>query len=165
MGKSSNRQAAPSGGSGGGSGGTSTGKFTAPTSGLEDVIFASGMPKAVAIYEVNVERITNHLRVQAWKGGSELTKTIEIMKDPIYEEPEEPVRMYYTDETRANQETDDSNDDNTPRVPVVNDSLYAVLLQKYQGPRALRDQGHPLHGEQRKSLPPVPTALPEAPED
>ena len=65
MGKSLNRQAAPSGSSGGWTGGTSTREFTAPTSGLEDVIFGSGTPEAAAIYEVNVEKLTNHLGVQA----------------------------------------------------------------------------------------------------
>ena len=131
MGKSSNRRAAQSSGGGGATGGNAAGKFTAPTSGLEDVIFASGTPEAAATYEVNVERLNNHLGVQAWKGGSELTRAIEAMKDPIYPEPQEPVRMYYTDAERKTQAAKDSDDDGTPRVPVVGDSLYAVLLQKY----------------------------------
>ena len=70
MGRAENRRTASTGGGGGGSGGSATGGFTAPTPGLEDVKFAGGTPEAAATYEVNVEKLTNHLRVQAWKGGS-----------------------------------------------------------------------------------------------
>ena len=69
MGRMRNRRAAPAGGGGGASNGGATGGFTAPTSGLEDVIFAGGTPEAAALYEKNVERLTEHLGIQPWKGS------------------------------------------------------------------------------------------------
>ena len=53
------------------------------------------------------------------------------MEDPEHEEPEEPVRKYYTDSTKRDTSTQDTDDDGTPRVPVITDGLYAVLLQKH----------------------------------
>ena len=56
-----NRRSAPAGGGGGASDGGATGGFTAPTSGLEDVIFTHGTPRDAAVFEEVVKKITRHL--------------------------------------------------------------------------------------------------------
>ena len=149
MGRGSNRHATPSGGSGGGSGGTATGIFTAPTSGLEDVKFASGTPESAATYEKSLEQLTNYLRTQPWKGVSVLTQAIERMENLVLPEPEEPERKYYTDDTRMVTSDEPNNVNNTPRVPVVTDTLYAVLLQKYLTDHARWETKDTLYKENR----------------
>ena len=126
-----NRRTASTGGGGGGSGGSGTGGFTAPTPGLEDVKFAAGTPEAAAIYEKSVERLTEHIGIQAWRGVSELTQAIEKMKNVEYEEPEEPVRLYYSNEDKTSTTTEPTKEDGSPHTPVTSDGLYAVELQRY----------------------------------
>ena len=53
------------------------------------------------------------------------------MENAIDTEPEEPVRKYYTDNTKASSEETPNNENRSPRVQVVVDALYAVVLQKY----------------------------------
>ena len=131
MGRMRNRRSASAGGGGGASDCGATGGFTAPTSGLEDVIFAGGTPEAAATYEKNVERLTEYLGIQPWKGISELTQSTEKMENAVLVEPEEPARLYYTDTGRKTTTREPTEDDGTPLVPVVADALYAVLLQAY----------------------------------
>ena len=111
MGKSANRRTASTGGGGGGSNGSATGGFTAPTPGLEDVIFAGGTPEAAAKYEKNMEHLTEHLGVQPCKGISELTQAIERMENAVYEEPEEPIRLYYANASKTKTTLKPNKDD------------------------------------------------------
>ena len=131
MGKMANRRTASTGGGGGGSGGSGTGRFTAPTPGLEDVKFAAGTPEAAATYEKSVERLTEYIGIQAWRGVSELTQAIEKMKNVEYEEPDEPVRLYYLTDKKTSTTTDATNEAGAPYTPVTLDALYAVELQRY----------------------------------
>ena len=93
--------------------------------------FAAGTPEAAAIYEKSVERLTEHIGIQAWRGVSELTQAIEKMKNVEYEEPEEPVRLYYSNTDRTKTTTEPTKDDGSPHTPVTSDGLYAVELQRY----------------------------------
>ena len=93
--------------------------------------FAAGTPEAAAIYEKSVERLTEHIGIQAWRGVSELTQAIEKMKNVEYEEPEEPVRLYFVDSQKKRTTRKPTKDDGTALTPVVVDALYAVELQAY----------------------------------
>ena len=72
------------------------------------------------------------------------------MTNLVLTEPEEPARKYYTDDTRTLTSDEPNNiDDNTPRVPVVTDTLYAVLLQKYLTDHARWESKDTLYKENR----------------
>ena len=111
--------------------------------------FASGTPESAATYEKSLERLTNYLGTQPWKGVSVLTQAIERMENLVLPEPEEPERKYYTDDTRMVTSDEPNNVNNTPRVPVVTDTLYAVLLQKYLTDHARWEAKNTLYKENR----------------
>ena len=102
-------------------------KCTAPTSGLEDVLFSHGMARDAAVYEETKREITRYLGTQAWKDVSALTKALEWMEAPESAKPEEPKRMFWAEETKSAQ-TPNQMDGNKARDPVEADAIYAVRL-------------------------------------
>ena len=65
MGKKFKRRERAVGGAGS-PGGASTTKFTAPTSGLEDVFFVRGTAKDAAKFENTVSKLARHVGTSPW---------------------------------------------------------------------------------------------------
>ena len=76
-------------------------KFTAPTPGLEDVIFAHGTVWDAAVFEEVVKKITRYLGTQPWKEVSVLIRAIEQLEEPAIPKPDEPKREYWTDSSKT----------------------------------------------------------------
>ena len=114
---------------GGGSG--SQGKHTAPTPGLEKVVFTHGTPQDAAVFEDVVKQVTSYLASQGWKGVSKLRKALESLEDPTLVEPTRPEREYWEDEAKTKKTDKLVNDDGEALVPVMKDQLYAIELQIY----------------------------------
>ena len=88
---------------GGGSG--TQGKHTAPTPGLEKVVFTHGTPQDAAVFEDVVKQVTNYLASQGWKGVSKLRKALESLKDPVLVEPTRPKREYWEDKDKTKNQS------------------------------------------------------------
>ena len=69
MGKDSRRRRSRESGSGGSG---AQGKHSAPTPGLENVVFTHGTPRDAAVFEDVVKQVTSYLASQGWKGVSKL---------------------------------------------------------------------------------------------
>ena len=128
MGKQRRR---PRSGDSGGGGSESQGKHTAPTPGLEKVVFTHGTPRDAAVFEDVVKQVTSYLASQGWKGVSKLRKALESLEDPSLEEPVRPKRWYWKDESKSDKTLNLTGADDRPLEPVIKDALYAVELQIY----------------------------------
>ena len=128
MGKQRRR---PRSGDNGGGGSESQGKHTAPTPGLEKVVFTHGTPRDAAVFEDVVKQVTNYLASQGWKGVSKLRKALESLEDPALVEPTRPEREYWEDEAKTKKTDELVNDEGEVLVPVMTDQLYAIELQIY----------------------------------
>ena len=78
----------------GGSGAATPKKFTAPTPGLEDVIFSWGTAKDAAKFEDTVSRLARYVRTQLWKHLFIALKAMSTIKAPTIDAPDCPVRLY-----------------------------------------------------------------------
>ena len=83
MGKKGKKGQRRSGGSGG-SGAASPRKFTAPTPGLEDVIFTWGTAKDAARFEETVNSLARHVGTQGWKYSSVASKAMSQLLSLIH---------------------------------------------------------------------------------
>ena len=128
MGKQRRR---PRSGDNGGGGSESQGKHTAPTPGLEKVVFTHGTPRDAAVFEDVVKQVTSYLASQGWKGVSKLRKALESLEDPNLEEPTRPEPWYWTDSTKTDKTLELTGPGDRALEPVIKDALYAVELQIY----------------------------------
>ena len=94
MGKKGKKGQRRSGGSGG-SGAASPRKFTAPTPGLEDVIFTWGTAKDAPRFEETVSSLVRHIGTQGWKHSSVVSKAMSRLALPVIVAPDRPVREYW----------------------------------------------------------------------
>ena len=95
MGKRAKRRQRTAGGTG--SPGGSTVKFTAPTSGLEDVFFTWGTAKDAAKFEDTVSKLARHVGTSPWPQSSVASKAMSTLKRPEFQEPTIPTREYWED--------------------------------------------------------------------
>ena len=91
MGKKNKRKQRTVGGAGG-SGGAGTMKFTAPTSGLEDVYFMWVTAKDAAKFEDTVSKLARHVGTSPWPQSSVASKAMFTLETPDFEEPAVPTR-------------------------------------------------------------------------
>ena len=64
-----------------------TTKFTALTSGLEDVFFTWGTAKDAAKFEDTVSKLARHVGTSPWPQSSVALKAMSTLKTPEFEEP------------------------------------------------------------------------------
>ena len=76
----------------GGSGGIGTMKFTAPTSGLEDVYSRGGTAKDAAKFKDTVSKLARHVGTSSWSQSLVASKAMSTLVTPTFEEPEVPTR-------------------------------------------------------------------------
>ena len=84
----------------GGSGAATPKKFTAPTSGLENVYFTWGTAKDAAKFEDTVSHLARHVGTQPWRLSSIASKAMLAIAAPVIAETDRPTRKYWTDTTR-----------------------------------------------------------------
>ena len=77
------------------------GKYQAPTSGLEDVIFTWETVRDAAKYEEVKNKLAQHVGVQNWKSMTETSKTMSELNEPVITPPSLPVREYWTDNSHT----------------------------------------------------------------
>ena len=104
-------------------------KFEAPTSGHENVYFTTGSTKDAAAFQDTVRKLARHVSTAAgWKHGPVLAKAMTDLKDPVFDLPIRPVRMYYD---KAGNETKVRAVLGVLNVPVMDDLDYAVETGEY----------------------------------
>ena len=94
MGKKGKRRQRGVGGAGSPAGTT---KFTAPTSGLEDVFFAWDTAKDAAKFEDTVSKLARRVGMSPWPQPSVASKVMSTLKTPEFEEPGVPTLEYSSD--------------------------------------------------------------------
>ena len=94
-------------------------KFTAPTSGLEDVHFTHGNRKSAAEFGIVGSKLVRHIvsKDKVAMGSKEM----EDMAHPTIVEPVEPIREDRMDNSTPPKETD---------VPVLDDKVYGIKVDK-----------------------------------
>ena len=85
---------------GGGDSGAAATEFTGTTPGLEDAVFTYGTPMDAAVFEDTAKRLGRHLGMQPWKEISVLSTALTTLTAPVFNEPAEPKRLYWTDDTQ-----------------------------------------------------------------
>ena len=71
-------------------------KFVAPMSGREDVYFTTGSIKDAAAFQDTVHKLARRVSTAAgWKQGPTLGKVMTNLRDPVFDQPTRPVRMYF----------------------------------------------------------------------
>ena len=71
-----------------------TKKFTAPTSGLEDVYFTWGVVSTAARYTEVVDKLKEYIMVHFRDQVTVTAKAIEDLKAPVFTKMERPMWMY-----------------------------------------------------------------------
>ena len=134
MGKRTKRKQRAAGGTG--SPGGATVKFTAPTSGLEDVVFTWGTAKDAAKFEDTVSELARHVGTSLWPQSSVASKAMSTLKSPEFQEPTIPAREYWEDQERTRKTNDrtrpGTNNTVVDNVPVLEDWEHGLAVEQYK---------------------------------
>ena len=103
----------------GGSGAATPKKFTASTSGLEDVYFTWGTAKDTAKFEDTVSQLARHVGTQPWRLSSVASKAMSAIEASVITSPARPSRKYWTNETWLVETNDKTSGTGTLSDPVV----------------------------------------------
>ena len=116
------------------SSGAATNKFASPTPGLEDVYFTWGTAKDATKFEETVSALTWHVGTQPWKHYSLALKAMSSLSEPTITVLVQPVREYWTDNTRTTK-TNNSTSDADPPValkPAKEDWDHGIDVDDYK---------------------------------
>ena len=142
MGKRAKRKQRAAGGAGSPS--TTTMKFTAPTSGLEDVFFTWGTAKDAAKFEDTVSKLARHVGTSPWPQSSVASKAMSALKSPEFQEPEIPTREYWADpeQTRRTKDKTRPGPERTVvnNVPVLEDWEHGLAVEQYKVDRKIYNE-------------------------
>ena len=94
MGKKAKRARQRNAAGSGGSGAATTKKFTAPTSGLEDVYFTWGTASGAAKFEDTVSQMARQVGTQPWRLSSVASKAMSTIEAPVITSPVRLLRKY-----------------------------------------------------------------------
>ena len=95
-------------------------KFTAPTSGLEDLYFTYGNSKLAA--EFGIVRSKLARQIGSKDKGAMGSKATEEIANPAIVKPVKPIQEYRIDNSTPPKKTD---------VPVLDDKVYEMQVDKY----------------------------------
>ena len=133
MGKKGKRRQRAVGGAGSPAGTT---KFTAPTSGLEDVCFTWGTAKDAAKFKDTVSKLARHLGTSPWPQSSVALKSMSTLKSPEFQESVVPTREYWADPGRTVKTKDKSRQGSGGVVkdnpPVMEDWEHNLKVEEYK---------------------------------
>ena len=107
-------------------------EHTAPTPGLNNVVFTFGSTKDAAEFAETKSKLSRYIGTQTWRYASEAALAMEMMVAPVYTEPPRPVREYKstTDSTGAVTI-------NLPRVALVNDYIFKIDCEEFSSDKKL----------------------------
>ena len=127
-----------------GSPGGSTVKFTAPTSGLEDVYFTWGTAKDAAKFEDTVSKLARHVGTSPWPQSSVASKAMSTLRSPVFEEPAIPTREYWADQERTARTNDrtrpGANNAVVDNIPVIEDWEHGLAVEQYKADRKVYNE-------------------------
>ena len=141
MGKKGKRRQRAVGGAGSPAG---TMKFTAPTSGLEDVYFTWGTAKDAAKFEDTASKLAQHVGTSPWPQFSVASKAMSTLQTPEFEEPSISTREYWSDPTQTVKTNDRPRPGTGGTVmdnpPVLEDWEHDLKVKKYKAKRKIYDE-------------------------
>ena len=70
-------------------------KFTAPTSGLENLTFSRGMTRDAARFKDNLDKMAQHFGTWHVYGAANTEKAMKDMAEPVFTQPLHPPRKDY----------------------------------------------------------------------
>ena len=139
MGKKRNRKQRTVDGAGGSGGADTTKKFTAPTSGLEDVYFTWGTAKDAAKFEDTVSKLTRHVGTSPWPQSLDASKAMPTLETPEFEEPAVPTQEYWANSARTvntnNRTRPGTRDEVMGNPPVKEDCEHNLKVEEYKAKR------------------------------
>ena len=116
-------------------------KFTAPTSGLEDVYFTWGAAKDAAKFEDTTSKLARHVGTSPWPQSSVASKAMSTRETPEFEEPAVPTPEYWADPARSVKTNDRTRpgtggavEDN---LPVLEDWDHNLMVEEYKAERKI----------------------------
>ena len=133
MGKQGKRRHWTVGGAGSPAGTT---KFTAPTSGLEDVFFFTwSTAKDAAKFKDTVSKLARHVGTSPWPQSLVASKAMSTLRTPEFEEPAVPTREYWSDPGRTVMTKDKTRQGSggvaEDNPPVLEDWEHNLKVDKY----------------------------------
>jgi hypothetical protein len=76
-------------------------KFTAPTSGLEDVYFTWGTVSDAARYSEVVDKLKEYVAVHFRDQATVAARAMDELKAPTFVKEDRPMRMYWADSSQS----------------------------------------------------------------
>ena len=135
MGKKNKRRQRNTAGAGS-SGSAGTTKFTAPTSGLEDMYFTLGTAKNAAKFEDTVSKLARHVGTLPWPQSLVAPKAISTLQTPEFVEPMIPTQEYLADPGRTVKTNDKTRPETGNEVvdnpPVKEDWEHNLKVKEYK---------------------------------
>ena len=95
-----------------------TGKYTAPTSGLEDVVFNHGSVENAAEFEENKTKLVRYIATQTWRMAAAAGNALDNMAAPPLAVPRKPNREFKQD-----------SDGKATKDPLISDDEYKMDVE------------------------------------
>ena len=113
-----------------------TKKFTAPTSGLEDVYFTWGTVSDAARYTEVVDKLKEYVAVHFRDQATVAAKAMEDLQAPVFTKTERPVRWYWTGDSRVDTATNKTKlkrnaSATTDNEPVLEEWEHKLEIEEY----------------------------------
>ena len=99
---------------------------TAPTPGLNDVVFIFGSTKDAAEFAETKSKLSRYVGTQTWSYASKSALAMETMMAPVYHKPTRPVREYESAMDSSGIVTI-----NVPRVPLIDDYIFKLDCKEF----------------------------------
>ena len=112
----------------------SSAKFTAPTPGLEDMIFTRGTTQDAARYADIASKLAQHVGTETWSQSTIAMKAMIELVALVYTAPVRPTKKYFTNPLTTPQVvTNDrfSTNGTTEYIKVVEDIEWKLDLEEY----------------------------------
>ena len=117
-------------------------KFTAPTSGLEDVYFTWGTVSDAARYAEVVDKLKEYVAVHFRDQATVAARAMEELKPPVFVKSERPVRVYWADADHTRETNNKRNARSTvDNVPKSEDWEHKLAIEEYLDKYKLYKEG------------------------
>ena len=108
-------------------------EHTAPTPGLNNVVFTFGSTKDAAEFAERKSKLSRYIGTQTWHYASKAALAMETMLAPVYIEPPRPVCEYES----STDSTTGAVMINLPRVPLVDDFFFKLNCEEFLSDKKL----------------------------
>ena len=117
-------------------------KFTASTSGLEDVYFTWGTVSDAARYAEVVDKLKEYVAVHFRDQATVAARAMEELKPPVFVKSERPVRVYWADADQTRETNNKRNAGSTvDNVPKSEDWEHKLVIEEYLDKYKLYKEG------------------------